>query len=75
MTKRYNPSLREEPRNKPIKVTPFTAQEPLLGWLERTGRLKPREVDELKDHRVSEDLDDIVEPDNSLLKMEEEQLN
>ncbi|MBW4520100.1 MAG: DUF3134 domain-containing protein [Scytolyngbya sp. HA4215-MV1] len=70
----YNPALTEEPRNQPIKVVPLSPRESLLGWLERTGRLHSGETDELLDQKVSEDLDEFLEPDIAILEDEEEPL-
>lgn len=75
MTICYSPSLSEEPRNKPIKVFPLIQRESLLSWLERTGRFHTSEIDELQDHKISEDLDDILEPENYVLEDDEEQLD
>ncbi|MEE3718299.1 DUF3134 domain-containing protein [Tumidithrix elongata RA019] len=40
----YNPSLREEPRNKPASVVTSKQQASILNWLESTGRLIAREA-------------------------------
>lgn len=69
----YNPGLSEEPRNQPLKVVASIAQESLLGWLERTGRLKPHESDDLQDYKMSEDLDDFLEPEMQILDDDEEE--
>ncbi len=39
----YNPSLREEPRNKPAAVIPLQHDASILTWLEGTGRLLSRD--------------------------------
>ena len=39
----YNPSLREEPRNKPASVIPLQQDASILSWLEGTGRLLSRD--------------------------------
>ena len=41
----YNPSLREEPRNKPASIVSTRQQISILDWLDSTGRLIPRETD------------------------------
>ncbi|HEY9663087.1 MAG TPA: DUF3134 family protein [Allocoleopsis sp.] len=58
-----NPALYEEPLNQPIKAVPPALRESLFGWLERTGRFQSHEVDDLPDHKITEDLDDILEPE------------
>ena len=50
----YNPSLREEDRNKPAAVIPSKHESSILGWLERSGRLIARDVQE-KDAGASEE--------------------
>lgn len=39
----HNPSLREEPRNKPAAVIPLQHDASILTWLEGTGRLLSRD--------------------------------
>jgi hypothetical protein len=39
----HNPSLREEPRNKPAAVIPLQRDASILTWLEGTGRLLSRD--------------------------------
>jgi Protein of unknown function (DUF3134) len=69
----HNPALTEESRNEPVKVVPIIPRETLLGWLERTGRFLSSERDEFQDGQITEDLDDLLEPDIDILEEEEEQ--
>ena len=39
----YNPSLREEPRDKPAAVLGVRRQASILDWLEQAGRLRARQ--------------------------------
>lgn len=55
----HNPALRQEPKNKPLTVLTYVSRETLLEWLERTGKLKPNEVDESPDQKLPEDLEDL----------------
>lgn len=71
----YNPALSEEPRNQPMTVIPSLPKESILAWLERTGRFKSSEIDEFHDHKITEDLDDILDPEVYVLENEEDQLN
>jgi hypothetical protein len=41
-----NPALRETPRNQPAAVIPLQRDASMLDWLESTGRLLDREVQE-----------------------------
>ncbi|NJN87486.1 MAG: DUF3134 family protein [Leptolyngbyaceae cyanobacterium SL_7_1] len=69
----YNPALSQEPRNQSIKTIPPIRGESLLNWLENSGRFHSSEIDEFQNHKLSEDLDDILEPDGYALDNEEEQ--
>ena len=53
----YNPSLRQEPRNKPAAVIPLQHDASILDWLEKSGRLLDREGKELD--LLSEDEEEI----------------
>ncbi|OLP15520.1 hypothetical protein BST81_25800 [Leptolyngbya sp. 'hensonii'] len=74
MTTCHNPALSEEPRNKPIRIVPPIARESLLNWLESTGRFKASENDEfLQNHKIPEELDDILDSEIYVLDSEEEE--
>lgn len=72
MTICHNPSLYEEPRNQPVKIIPPIPRESLLNWLESSGRFRSREMDEFPDHKIIEDLDDILEPETYVSEDEAE---
>jgi hypothetical protein len=74
MTIRSNLALSEEPINQPIKIVTPVLRESLFSWLERTGRFQANEGDELQDHKVLEDLDDLLEPELYVAESEEEEL-
>ena len=58
----YNPSLQEEPRNQRTKLIPPNQVEPLLSWLEQTGRLISRGIEVERDHAGADELiDEIVD--------------
>lgn len=42
-----NPALRESPRNQPAAVIPLGRDASILDWLESTGRLLAREVQDV----------------------------
>jgi len=69
----YNPSLTEEPRNQGMKVIPLPPRETLLGWLESSGRFRLSEIDDSQDHKISESIDEILEPEIYASDSEEEQ--
>lgn len=77
MDLRHNPSLSEEPRNKPMTVVPLPPRESLLGWLENSGRFRANDADGSESHeeKVPETLEDILEPDIYASEPEEDQLN
>ncbi|MCY7323490.1 MAG: DUF3134 domain-containing protein [Phormidesmis sp. CAN_BIN36] len=64
----YNPSLREEHRDQRAAVIPIQQESSILDWLEKSGRLLAREVQEVE-VGTPEDVDDInqfiSEDDNS----------
>jgi len=76
MTTRLNPALYQEPRNQPMKIIPPLPRESLMSWLESSGRFRSTEVDEFPNQIqiMSEDLDDILEPDLYTQEAEEEQM-
>ena len=58
----YNPSLQEEPRNQKTQLIPPNQLEPLLNWLENSGRLISRGADAEQNSGVSDELiDEIVD--------------
>lgn len=58
----YNPSLQEEPRNQRTKLIPPNQVEPLLNWLEHTGRLISRGIEAERDQTGADELiDEIVD--------------
>lgn len=58
----YNPSLQEEPRNQRTRLIPPNQVEPLLNWLEQTGRLISRGIDAERDNVSADELiDEIVD--------------
>lgn len=61
----YNPSLQEEPRNQKTQLIPPNQLEPLLTWLEDSGRLIARGTDTERNSGVSDELiDEIVDTGN-----------
>ncbi len=68
-----NPALSEEPRNQRAKIIITPENESLYNWLERTGRFKPRESEELDDDPIPEDLEDIIDTVIDNLNKEETQ--
>lgn len=73
MAEHRNPALYEEPIKQPRKAIPPVLRESLFNWLERTGRFQSKEVDDFQDHKITEDLDDILEPEIYVLGDEEDQ--
>ena len=58
----YNPSLQEEQRNQRTKLISPNQVEPLLHWLDQTGRLIPRGIDAEPDSiGAGELIDEIVD--------------
>ena len=60
----YNPSVRQIPRSEPAGVIPLQRDASILGWLEGTGRLIPREpIDSIGDEPEPEELADLMGDD------------
>jgi len=72
----YNPSLREEPRSQRAAVIPLKQESSILDWLENTGRLLARDVqdpdfsddegEELNDLMANDNFDDGDDDDDDL---------
>ena len=62
----YNPSLRQLARRDPAAVIPVQRDASILAWLERTGRLIPRDpVETLPKEENSEEISDLMGGDDS----------
>ncbi|MEM6251846.1 MAG: DUF3134 domain-containing protein [Cyanobacteria bacterium P01_D01_bin.156] len=60
MTK-YNPSVRQIPRQQHAAIIPERGDSSILRWLERSGRLIAREVvDNVRDEADSEEISDLM---------------
>ncbi|MEL7333961.1 MAG: DUF3134 domain-containing protein [Cyanobacteria bacterium J06560_2] len=58
---KYNPSVRQIPRQNPADVIPLQEDSSILNWLEGTGRLIPREpIDSVGDEPEPEELADLM---------------
>ncbi|EKU99131.1 Protein of unknown function (DUF3134) [Leptolyngbya sp. PCC 7375] len=53
MTTRYNPSISEEPRYQVTQPIDRKAQESILDWLDRIGRLLPHVIDNSQTEAIS----------------------
>ncbi|NEQ30953.1 MAG: DUF3134 domain-containing protein [Leptolyngbya sp. SIO4C5] len=57
----YNPSLRQIPRNQPAAVIPLQQNASILDWLEKSGRLIPRDpVEVVKSENDNEEITDLM---------------
>ncbi|CAN5678476.1 hypothetical protein BH23CYA1_BH23CYA1_12170 [soil metagenome] len=57
----YNPSVRQIPRSEPAAVISLQRDSSILGWLEGTGRMIPREpIDSVGDEPEPEELADLM---------------
>jgi hypothetical protein len=61
----YNPSLREEPRNKPASIVSTRQQVSILDWLNSTGRLIARETDTFDYEDNTEELQELMVGDDA----------
>ena len=77
----YNPSLREEPRSQRAAVIPLKQEASILDWLENTGRLLARDIqevsyleadgEELNDLMAGEDNSFDIDDDDDDLELED----
>ncbi|MEB3293857.1 MAG: DUF3134 domain-containing protein [Synechococcales bacterium] len=61
----YNPSLREEPRNKPASVIPLKQEASILDWLEQNGRLRARQAGDFDYVDDEEEINDLMGGDDA----------
>ncbi|MDV3353438.1 DUF3134 domain-containing protein [Leptolyngbyaceae cyanobacterium CCMR0082] len=64
MTK-YNPSVRQIPRQQHAVVIPERGDSSILRWLENTGRLIPRETEAVREEADSEEISDLMGSDDA----------
>lgn len=64
LLKVYNPSLREEPRDKPANVLSVRREASILDWLERTGRLRARQQGDFDYVDDEEEINDLMGNDD-----------
>lgn len=57
----YNPSLREEPRNQQTNIVSSRQEPSLLDWLESSGRMLARDVQERDPQAEGEEIEEINE--------------
>ncbi len=56
----YNPSLRQEPRDKPASVLQVRRQASILDWLEQAGRLRARQPGDFDYVDDEEEINDLM---------------
>lgn len=61
----YNPALRQYPRSQPAPVIPPQQDASILDWLEGTGRLLAREVQEPDYREEEEEINELMAGDDS----------
>lgn len=61
-----NPALHQEPRYEPATVIPLKQDLSLLDWLDQSGRLIPREGEEVEEtDEEEEELSDLIDAEDS----------
>lgn len=73
ITHRQNPALSQESQKQPMKVVSTLPRESLISWLENTGRFRTGDSQDFPDNKLSEDLDEILEPETYALDHEDEE--
>jgi len=61
----YNPSLREEARDKPASVLMVRREASILDWLERMGRLRARQPGDFDFVDDEEEINDLMGNDDA----------
>jgi Protein of unknown function (DUF3134) len=56
----HNPSLRQEPRDKPASVLQVRRQSSILDWLEQAGRLRARQPGDFDFVDDEEEINDLM---------------
>lgn len=57
---RKNPALHQVPRNQPAGVIPLQRDASILGWLEGTGRMLARDVQDFDYREDGEEITDLM---------------
>ena len=68
----YNPSLREEPRDKPATVLQVRRQASILDWLEQAGRLRARQPGDFDFVDDEQEINDLMGNDDADYEEEED---
>ncbi len=68
----YNPSLREEPRDKPAAVLQVRRQASILDWLEQAGRLRARQPGDFDFVDDEQEINDLMGNDDADYEEEED---
>jgi hypothetical protein len=68
----YNPSLREEPRDKPATVLQVRRQASILDWLEQAGRLRARQPGDFDFVNDEQEINDLMGNDDADYEEEED---
>ena len=68
----YNPSLREEPRDKPAAVLLVRRQASILDWLEQAGRLRARQPGDFDFVDDEQEINDLMGNDDADYEEEED---
>ncbi|NEP17586.1 MAG: DUF3134 domain-containing protein [Leptolyngbya sp. SIO4C1] len=72
----YNPSVRQIPRTQLADVIPQRRDASILGWLESTGRLIPREpVETSTDEPDSEEISDLMGNEDNSFEEEDDDMS
>ena len=64
VSRSYNPSLSEEIRWRPAAVIPLQHESSILDWLENTGRLIARDVQEKENGPDEEEISELMAVDD-----------
>jgi Protein of unknown function (DUF3134) len=69
---RFNPALREEPRNQRAQVIPVRDKDSLFAWIENTGRFKAYVPEDAPADLLVDELEEIIDKSAYDLKLEDD---
>jgi hypothetical protein len=68
----YNPSLREEARNQRAAVIPLQNESSILDWLEATGRMLARDVQDVDYPDDEEEITELMAVDDGTFDVDDD---
>ena len=67
-----NPALHQVPRNQPAAVIPLQRDASILGWLEGTGRMLARDVQDFDYREDGEEITDLMAGEDNAFEADDD---